>query len=106
MKSKLLPFIVIGAVTGAAISMLDKYTREHTVETVKKAKDTVTYYADNQDELLALVESKMEQAQSVYGTVNNSVQSIMQNENDIKQLPTTIQSMVSETIQAFSKKTE
>lgn len=106
MKSKLLPFIVIGAVTGAAISMLDKHTREHTVETVKKVKGTVVYYADNQDELLALVESKMEQAQSVYGTVNNSVQSIMQNENDIKQLPTTIQSMVSETIQAFSKKTE
>lgn len=106
MKSKLLPFIAIGAVTGAAISMLDKHTREHTIETAKKAKDTVTYYTENRDELLALVESKIEQAQSVYGTVNNSIQSIMQNENDIKQLPSTIQSMVTETIQAFSKKDE
>lgn len=106
MKSKLLPFIAIGAVTGAAISMLDKHTREHTVETVKKAKDTVTYYAENREELLTLVESKMEQAQSIYGTVNNSIQSIVQNENDIKQLPSTIQSMVTETIQAFSKKEE
>lgn len=104
MKSKLLPFIAIGAVTGAAISMLDKQTREHTVETAKKAKDTVAYYAENPDELMALVETKMEQAQSLYGTVNNGVQSIMQNQNDIKELPATIQSMVSETIQAFSKK--
>ncbi|MBD8037927.1 MULTISPECIES: YtxH domain-containing protein [Solibacillus] len=106
MKSKLLPFIAIGAVTGAAISMLDKQTREHTVKTAKNAKDTVVYYAENRDELLALVESKIEQAQTVYGTVNDSIQSIMQNGNDIKELPTTIQSMVSETIDAFSKKDE
>ena len=51
MKSKLLPFIAIGAVVGAAISMLDKKTRDHTVDTAKKAKETVTYYAENRDEL-------------------------------------------------------
>ncbi|MGN7478452.1 YtxH domain-containing protein [Solibacillus silvestris] len=106
MKSKLLPFIAIGAVTGAAISMLDRQTREHTIETAKKAKETIAYYAENRDELLELVESKVEQAQSVYGTVNSNIESIMQNGNDIKELPTTIQSMVSETIQAFSKKDE
>lgn len=104
MKSKLLPFIAIGAVVGAAISMLDKQTRQHTVETTKKVKDTVTYYAENQDELLALVESKMEQVQTFYGSVNDSVQSIMQNGNDLKSLPATIQGMVSETVDAFSKK--
>ena len=104
MKSKLLPFIAIGAVTGAAISMMDKHTRDHTVESVKKVKDTVAYYAENRDELMALVETKVDQAQSVYGSVNKNIQLIMQNENDIKELPATIQSMVSETIQAFSKK--
>lgn len=106
MKSKLLPFIAIGVIMGAAISMIDKRTREHTIETAKKTKDTVAYYAENRDELLALVESKVEQAQSVYGTVNSNIQSIMQNSNDIKELPTTIQSMVSETRQAFSKRDE
>ena len=104
MKSKLLPFIAIGAITGAVISMFDKQTREHTVKTTKKVKDTVSYYAENRDELLALVESKVEQAQDIYGTVNNNVQSLMQNGSDLKTLPTTIQSMVSETIEAFSKK--
>jgi hypothetical protein len=104
MKSKLLPFIAIGAIAGAVISMFDKQTREHTVATTKKVKDTVSYYAENKDELLALVESKIEQAQDIYGTVNNNIQTLMQSGNDLKSLPTTIQSMVSDTIEAFSKK--
>ena len=104
MKSKLLPFIAIGAVVGAAISMLDKKTREHTVDTAKKAKETVTYYAENRDELAALIESKVEQAQNLYGNVNETIQSLAQNGNDIKELPVTIQSMVADTIDAFSKK--
>ena len=83
MKSKLLPFIAIGAVVGAAISMLDKKTREHTVDTAKKAKETVTYYAENRDELAALIESKVEQAQNLYGNVNETIQSLAQNGNDI-----------------------
>ena len=104
MKSKLLPFIAVGAIVGAAISMLDKQTREHTVDTTKKVKDTVSYYAENREELMALVESKVEQVQGLYGTVNNTIQSLTQSGNDLKSLPTTIQSMVSETIEAFSKK--
>lgn len=102
MKSKLFPFIAIGALVGAAISMLDKQTRDHTVETAKKAKDTVTYYVENNDEFVALVESKVTQAQSLYGTVNDNVQALMQ--SDMQKMPATIQSMVSETMNAFSKK--
>ena len=104
MKSKLLPFVAIGAIAGAMISMFDKNTREHTLETTKKVKDTVSYYAENRDELLALVESKVEQVQDIYGAMNNNLQTLMQSGNDLKTLPTTIQSMVSETISAFSKK--
>lgn len=102
MKSKLLPFIAIGAVVGAAISMLDRQTREHTVETAKKAKDNVAYYAENHEELKGLVESKAEQVQSLYGAVNSNVQALIQ--SDFQQMPTTILSMVSETMSAFSKK--
>ena len=103
-KSKLLPFIAIGAVVGAAVSMLDKNTREHTIETSKKVKDTVAYYAANRDELMALVEDKVCQAQSLYSSVNDNIQSLIQDGNDLQSLPSTIQSLVSETVQAFSKK--
>lgn len=104
-KSKLLPFIAIGAVVGAAVSLMDKSTRDHTLETTKKVKDTVTYYAENRDELMALVGDKVEKAQSLYGSVNNNIQSLLQEGGgDLQSLPDTIQSLVSETVQAFSKK--
>lgn len=107
-KSKLLPFVVIGAVVGATISMFDKTTRQHTVETSKKVKDTVTYYAENREELMEMVGSKIQQAQSVYGSVNENVQSLLQGQDpkELKTLPSTVQSLVSETIQVFSKKEE
>lgn len=107
-KSKLLPFVVVGALVGAAISMLDKTTRQHTVETSKKAKDKVAYYAENREELMGLVGSKVQQAQTLYSSVNNNVQTLLQGQdpNELKTLPGTIQDLVSETIQAFSKKDE
>ena len=39
-KSKLIPAVLLGNLVGAAISMLDKNTRQHTIETSKKIKDT------------------------------------------------------------------
>lgn len=102
-KSKLVPAILIGAVAGAVISMFDKATREHTVETTKKAKDTVTYYAQNNDELIRLVETKMEQAQSFYSSSQQNISSLLEKADDAKTLPATIMSLVTETKDAFSK---
>lgn len=105
-KSKLLPFVVIGAVVGATISLMDKPTRQHTMETSKKIKETVTYYAENRDELMELVGSKVQRAQSVYSSANDTIQNLLQGQdpNELKTLPSTVQSLVTETIQVFSKK--
>ena len=83
-KSKLVPAVLLGALVGAAISMLDKNTREHTIETSKKIKDTVTYYAQNRDELVQLVETKVEQAQSVYASTQQNLSSFMTKVEDAK----------------------
>ncbi|MEO4055439.1 YtxH domain-containing protein [Solibacillus sp. CAU 1738] len=102
MKSKLIPAIILGAITGAAVSMFDKKTREHTVDTSKKVKETVSYYAQNRDELQTLIETKIEQAQSLYTTTSTNINSIMSHLEDAKELPKTVMSLVSETKQAFS----
>lgn len=102
-KSKLLPAILLGALTGAVISMLDKNTRQHTVDTSKKVKETVTYYAKNSDELVQLVEAKVEQVQTLYSSAQKNMDSIMSQVEDAKALPDTIMSMVSETKEAFTK---
>lgn len=104
MKSKLLPFIAIGAVVGAAISMLDRQTREHTIETSKKVKETVSYYAANTDELQQLIEDKVGQAQSFYAAASENATALLAQAEDAKTLPATIQSMVTETKDAFFPK--
>jgi hypothetical protein len=103
-KSKLLPFVAIGAIVGAAISMLDKNTREHTVSTVKNAKDTVTYYAQNRGELENLIASKVEQVQTLYTNNQEMINSILSGAQDAKVLPETLLGMINETKEAFSKK--
>ena len=103
-KSKLLPYLVIGAVTGAAISMLDKYTREKTISSVKNAKDTVTYYAQNRGELENLIASKVEQVQTLYTNNQEMINSILSGAQDAKALPETLLGMINETKEAFTKK--
>ncbi len=102
-KSKLLPAVLLGALTGAVISMLDKNTRQHTMETSKKVKETVMYYAKNTDELVQLIETKAEQAQNLYSSAQKNMESIMSQVEDAKALPDTIMSMVTETKEAFTK---
>lgn len=104
MKSKLLPFIAVGAVAGAAISLLDRQTREHTIETSRKVKDTVTYYASNTDELQQLIEDKVGQAQSFYSAATENFNSLLTQAEDAKTLSATLQSMVTETKDAFFPK--
>jgi hypothetical protein len=103
-KSKLLPFIAIGALAGAAISMFDKHTRAHTVTSVKNAKDKVTYYAQNRDELENLITSKLEQVQSLYTNNQDTINSFLSGGQEGKSLPETVISMVVETKDAFTKK--
>jgi hypothetical protein len=103
-KSKLLPFIAIGAVAGAVISLLDKGTREQTVSTVKTAKDQVSYYAQNRGELENLLTSKVEQIQALYTDNQDKIQSLLANAGDAKELPNTLLNMINETKDAFSKK--
>lgn len=103
-KSKLLPYVAIGALVGAAISMLNKSTRDHTISTVKNATSTVKYYAQNRGELENLISSKVEQVQSLYTDNQDMIHSILTTAQDAKVLPNTLLDMMNETKEAFSKK--
>jgi hypothetical protein len=103
-KSKFVSFIAIGAVAGAIISLMDKNTREQTVNTVKTAKDKVTYYSQNPGEIENFITSKVEQVQSLYSDNEQLINSLFSGAKDTKALPQTLLSMVNETKEAFSKK--
>ncbi|WP_249663954.1 YtxH domain-containing protein [Lysinibacillus sp. D4B1_S16] len=96
-QSKLLVSIVAGAAIGAALSMLDRTTREKTIDTTKKMKEAVTYYATNREELQVLVEEKVLAAKVLCESVSDKVNTIAEKVEEFKELPTTIQSMIDDT---------
>lgn len=102
-KSKLIPAVLIGAAVGAVVSMFDRTTREHTIETAKKAKETVAYYAQNSDELQRLVDSKLGEVQSLVSSAEQNISSFTGKADQTTSLPETIISLVTETKEAFSK---
>ncbi|EAZ87779.1 YtxH domain-containing protein [Lysinibacillus fusiformis] len=101
-QSKLLVSIVAGAAIGAALSMLDRSTREKTIDTTKKMKEAVTYYATNREELQVLVEEKVLAAKVLCESVSDNVNTIAEKVEEFKELPTTIQSMIDDTKSAFT----
>lgn len=102
-KSKLLPALLIGAAAGAAISMLDRTTREKTVETVKSTTANVKYYVQNRDELKDMIMDKVEEVQGLYEDTSSKIQSFVGDYGDIKDLPGTIQGMLGDTKAAFKR---
>ncbi|MER2000859.1 MAG: YtxH domain-containing protein [Lysinibacillus sp.] len=103
-KSKLVPAILVGAAVGAVVSMFDKNTRDHTVQTASKVKETVSYYAQNREELQSLLETKVHQAQSFFNSAEQNIQAFLGSDEQGQSLPETITSLLTETKEAFSKK--
>ena len=101
-QSKLLVSIIVGATVGAALSMLDRTTREKTIATTKRISETVTYYAANREELQELIQEKVATAQAFYESTSENVSMLVEKADEFKEVPNTIQNMISDTKSAFS----
>ncbi|MGA3677994.1 YtxH domain-containing protein [Lysinibacillus agricola] len=101
-RSKLLASIVVGATVGAALSMFDRATREKTIATTKKMKESISYYVANREELQVLVEEKVLAAKVLCESVSENVNTIVEKVDEFKELPSTIEGMINETKSAFS----
>ncbi|MFJ3390035.1 MULTISPECIES: YtxH domain-containing protein [unclassified Lysinibacillus] len=101
-QSKLLASIVVGATVGAALSMLDRTTREKTIASTKKMKEAISYYATNREELQVLVEEKVLATKVLCESVSENVNSIIDKVDEFKDLPSTIEGMINDTKSAFS----
>lgn len=103
-KSKLCKAMITGAIVGACVSMFDRKTREHTINTAKSIKDKVVYYAKNREELQQCMNEKVEKAKKLYENASEYVNTIVDKIDEVKEIPNTIQSMVSETKEVFTEK--
>lgn len=102
-ESKLVRSMIAGALIGAALSMLDPKTREHTIKGMKKAKDTVQYYATHREELQQIIEQKMAQVQKLYETTQDNVSFIKDKIDEVKEIPIAVQDIMDETKTTFTK---
>ena len=93
-KSKLFKSILVGAAVGAVVSMFDRKTREHTIETTKKFKNTVVYYAKNFDEVQHLIEQKVEATKEVYDKASDNIITIVGRLGEVKELPSNIKAII------------
>ncbi|MBF4502188.1 YtxH domain-containing protein [Savagea sp. SN6] len=96
-KSKLGKFIVLGALVGGALSLLDRGTRE----VVKERTDRALYYAKNPSILKEEVEEQVNKWSSIYEQASGEIASFAEQFSDLKELTPQVKQMVVEAKEAF-----
>lgn len=83
-NNKLIKGILFGALAGAAISLLDRETREKTVVQVKECGRTIWHYSKNPSGLIEDVSDKISVARQKIEEVTDDISFIVEKVNDIK----------------------
>lgn len=102
MSNKLVTGITLGAVAGAALSMLDRRTRETTVKKVKHFVVDVQYYASNRQEIANKIQSSTSTVQSMYKTFMKDKDFYLEKINEIQELTPQVKNIVVETKDVFT----
>ena len=102
MSNKLVTGIAIGAVAGAALSMLDRSTRETTTKKVKHMVVDVQYYAYNPEEFMNKIQSTTSKVQSMYKTFMHDKDFYLEKINEIQELTPQVKDIVIETKEVFT----
>ena len=100
-NSKFGTFIMVGALTGAVVSMFDRSTRKHIV---KKSNNFITgmkYYVKNPDVLKWKLEEKKEKYKSVFEQLSGDASYIKAQVEELKTLTPQVKGLVMDTKDAF-----
>lgn len=95
-KSKFGTFIVLGAIAGAAISLLDRKTRESVVDTTKKVTNEVTYYTKNPSLLKERVQNEAQKYQSLYERFSEDAVFLKDKVGEFKEIAPQMKAVVSD----------
>lgn len=100
-KNKLGIFIVLGAITGAMVSLLDRSTREQVAKQVKGAISKVRFYSENPETLKSKVMEKKDQIQSMVEQFSDDASYVKEKIDELKLLTPQVKDLVVETKDAF-----
>lgn len=102
-RNKFGTYILIGALTGAVVSLTDKRTRDQMVNNTKSIISEFRFYTQNPDVLKSKLLEKKEKYQSVYEQFSNDATYLKEKVEEIKTLSPQVKELVVDTKDAFSE---
>ncbi len=86
-KNKLLQGIVVGALAGAAISMLDRSTRESVIACSKKKYNQMKDYMENPELVMDQIREKADKIRTTFEDITEDVVFIANQVEVLKEIP-------------------
>jgi len=96
-KSKLLQGIILGAIAGAAISMLDRHTRESAITCTKKGVKTVRNVVENPEIITNSVKETTEKIRATIESMTEDVAIITNQVELLRDITPQVAAVVKET---------
>lgn len=95
-KNKFGLFIMLGAITGAAISLFDRTTREQVTSKSKSMVDEVSFYAKNPTVLKSKFKDEANKYRSIYEQLTDDASFVKEKVGEIKQLSPQVKELVTD----------
>jgi gas vesicle protein len=93
--------ILLGAIAGGAVALLDNETRKSVFERCKKNAEEISFYIMHPDEAVEQVKEKTQKLRSTVEQVSEDVSFIVEKVEELKEVTTAVVGMVKETKDAF-----
>ncbi|QBP40355.1 YtxH domain-containing protein [Paenisporosarcina antarctica] len=100
-ESKFVKGIVIGAIAGAGLSLLDRITREDVKYKLRTVSSDVKYYSKNREDLKMKLQEKADQIHTVYNQFSQDAQYLSDKVDELKTLTPQVKTLVTDTKDAF-----
>jgi gas vesicle protein len=94
--------MLLGAIAGGALSLLDKDTREAMMDNVKRTSVKVRYIIRHPDEISEKLKETSEKFKSTFETVSEDISFISEKVEELRELTPQVTEMLKETKETFS----
>lgn len=105
-KNKFGKYIILGALTGAVISLFDRATREQVTAKSKSIVEEISYYSKNPTILKDKLKDETDKYRLIYEQFTDDASFIKEKVAEIKELSPQVKEMVSDTKENFDEAKE
>lgn len=95
--------VLLGALAGGAMSLLDRETRKSVVEGCKKTTSDISYYMKHPNEVVEQVKEASSQLRNTIEQVSDDVSFIAEKVEELREVTPAVTGIVKDTKEAFTK---